>query len=182
MKKSLASLLEALLSASDLNVRSAGEMMLAILSDGSISTKQFHKNPQSLIDPDHGLSRYIVQVVWRSLERHYTSVDEIVSALHEVLNRNPPMLEARLHRSTDDSNFVVIPEAKILNIQKPFPTSDGSWVASFDALVTAGPLREREIKVRTRSSVNPTACFIVQYLWVHISVAAYNIVPVSENC
>ncbi len=134
-----------------------------------------------MIGPDHGVSRYLAQVIWRALEDDYTSVDEVVSALYGILDRNPPTLESRSRGGARGGDRVVIPEAKILRIRQPAETGDGHWEAAFEAQVTTGPLREREIEVRVRSAVNPTACFIVPYFWVHASIAAYNLVPVSEG-
>ena len=181
MTQPVASLIETLSSSPGLGVRSAGETMLRALSAGSVSTETFREDPRSLIGPDHGVSRYLAQVIWRALEDDYTSIDDVITALYGVLDRNPPTLEARARGGARGGDRVVIPEAKILRIRQPVETGDGHWEAAFEAEVTTGPLREREIEVRVRSAVNPSACFIVPYFWVHASIAAYNLVPVSEG-
>ena len=134
-----------------------------------------------MVGPDHGVSRYLAQVIWRALEDDYTSLDDVVSALYGVLDRNPPTLEPRARGGAAREGHVVIPEAKILRIRKPAETREADWEAAFEAQVMTGPLREREIEVRVRSSVNRSACFILPYFWVHASIAAYNLVPVSDR-
>ena len=106
----------------------------------------------------------------------YESIDEVVTGLYGILDRNPPVLEAASPSQSEDSNRVVIPEARILRVGSLVRSDDG-WEASFQAQVTSGELRDREIEVHARSSVNPSACFIVPYLWVHARIAAYNLVP-----
>lgn len=180
MMKDVVNLIEMLVSSPGLDVRSAGKMMLDVLSAGSVSTEMFRGDPRCLTGPDHGVSRYLSQVIWRALEDDYSSFEDLLSALYGVVDRNPATLESRT-RGGAGRHRVVIPEAKILRIQQPVETSDGDWEAAFEAQVTAGPLRESEIEVRVRSSVNPRSCFIIPYFWVHASIAIYNIVPISDR-
>ena len=181
MTQSVASLIDTLVASPGLGVRSAGETMLRALSAGSVSIEAFREDPRSLIGLDHDVSRYLAQVIWRALEDDYTSLDDVVTALYGILDRNPPTLEPRTLGGAAEGDRVVIPEAKILRIRQPAETGDGDWEAAFEAQVTTGPMRESEIEVRVRSSVNPSACFIVPYFWVHASIAAYNLVPVSDR-
>ncbi len=176
MPSPVANLIETLSSTPGMGVEEAGLSMLEVLTGGSVSGVAFRKDPQVLMGPEHGVSRYLAQVVWRALAGDYESIDEVVTGLYGILDRNPPVLEATSRSLSKDSNRVVIPEARILRVGS-LVRSDDEWEASFQAQVTSGELRDREIEVHARSSVNPSACFIVPYFWVHARIAAYNLVP-----
>src|SRR5262249_21596475 len=92
--------------------------------------------------------------------------------------RNPPILEPKKKIAADR---VVLPEAKILDLQYPIRGEDGVWRSSVEALVTSGPLRDQEVRILIRSDQNRTACFLVPYLWIHSTIAAYNLAPASEG-
>src|SRR5262249_46122499 len=59
---------------------------------------------------------------------------------------------------------LVLPEIKILQVHS----------SSIEALVTTGPLRDCEVVIRTTSTILP-------YLWIHATLAAYNLAPVSDR-
>ncbi len=174
MSEPVASLIESVLARPAMSVQDAGREILGILSDGELSPDAFRDDPHRLMGPDHGVSRYLAQVIWRALAEDYETLDEVVAGLYGILDRNPPTLESRdPGHATDEGKFVV-PEARILSIEKPVRLDDG-WEAAFEAQVTSGPLHDTEIEVRVRSDVNPKACFITSYLWVHATVAMYNL-------
>ncbi len=177
MSSPVANLIETLSGSSDMAVEETGRTMLEVLSGGTVSPETFQENPHVLMAAEHGVSRYLAQVVWRALAGKYESVDEVVAGLYGVLDRNPPVLEAAFPGRGAADGGVVIPEARILRVGELIGLDAGGWEASFEAQVTSGPLRDREIKVCARSVVNPSACFIVPYFWIHARVAAYNIVP-----
>jgi len=54
-------------------------------------------------------------------------------------------------------------------------------VRSFEAWVTSGMLRNREITVRVSARTNPTAFRTLALFWVHAGVALYNLIPVSDG-
>ena len=177
MPQPLTSLIELLSSTPGMTVDEAGRTVLAALSGGNVSVDAFRDDPRVLMGSEHGVSRYLAQAVWRALTRDYESVDEVVEALYGVLDRNPPVLEPASPGRIASDDRVLIPEARILRVGSLVQSDGDGWEASFEAQVTSGPLRDTEIKVRARSSVNPAACFIVPYFWIHARVAAYNIVP-----
>ncbi len=181
MTSPVASLIEALSSTPDIAVEEAGRTMLETLSGGTVSVEGFREDPHVLMGSEHGVSRYLAQVVWRALGRNYESLDEVVAGLYGVLDRNPPVLEAASPERGATDDRVLIPEARILRVGPLVRLDNDGWAASFEAQVTSGPLRDREIEVQARSSVNPSACFIVPYLWIHARVAAYNLVPDEPN-
>jgi DNA replication ATP-dependent helicase Dna2 len=116
---------------------------------------------QGLLSGEPIPSRYIRQVADRACAEEYETVEDVLMALQALVDRDPPILEPKRRPSADR---VVLPEIRILQVR-----SD-----SFEAIVTTGPLRNREIEIRTTSS-------ILVYLWVHASVAVYNLVPVSDR-
>ena len=176
MPSPVAKLIETLASTPGMGVEEAGHMMLAALSGGTVSIETFREDPHVLMGSEHGVSRYLAQVVWRALGQDYESLDEVVSGLYGVLDRNPPVLEAASAPRAEGDKRVLIPEARILRVGPLVrPDTDG-WAVSFEAQVTSGPLRDQEIEVLAHSSVNPSACFIVPYFWIHARVAAYNLV------
>ena len=181
MTEPVSSLIERLVSVPGLSVPEAGEAMLLALSGGAVTPDAFEDDPRVLVGPQHGVSRYLAQVTWRALGGDYESVDEVIAGLYGVLDRNPPTLEAKSSHLEDPSGRILIPEAKVLRVRHPVETEAGKWEAVLEAQVTSGPMRDREIEVRTRSVVSPTACFIVPYFWVHATFAAYNLVQTSER-
>jgi DNA replication ATP-dependent helicase Dna2 len=181
MTQPVASLIESLVSAPGLGVREAGEKMLRVLSGGAVTPEAFRDDPRILVGPDHRASRYLAQVTWRALGDDYESVDEVIAGLYGVLDRNPPTIEAKSSHSEDLNGRVLIPEAKVLRIRHPVAAESGQWEAVLEAQVTSGPMRDHEIEIRTRSAVNPTACFIVPYFWVHATFAAYNLIQTSDR-
>ena len=91
MTSPIANLIEALASTPDMAVEEAGRTMLETLSGGTVSIETFRKDPHVLMGSEHGVSRYLAQVVWRALRQDYESLDEVVSGLYGVLDRNPPV-------------------------------------------------------------------------------------------
>ena len=74
-----------------------------------------------------------------------------------------------------------MPEAKVLDVRYPVTSEGEIWESSIEALVTSGPLRDQEIRIRIRSDQNRTACFLVRHLWIHSTIAAYNLVPAGDG-
>src|SRR5262249_51826538 len=74
---------------------------------------------------------------------------------------------------------LVLAEARVLELEYPKKAEGDVWESSIEALVTTGPLRDHEIRIRIRSDKNRTACFLVPHLWIHASIAAYNLLPVD---
>ena len=177
MTSPVANLIETLSSTPGLEVKEAGATMLAALSGGTVSIEAFREDPRVLMSSEHGVSRYLAQVVWRALGGDYESLDEIVAGLYGVLDRNPPVIEAASPEKGAGDPRVVIPEARILRVGPLVRSDTDGWEASFEAQVTSGQLRNQEIAIHAHASVNPSACFIVPYFWIHARVAAYNLVP-----
>lgn len=171
----VAGLIDVLSSSVGISVESAGRRMLETLSGGDLTPEEFLERPRELIRPGEGVPRYVAQVVWRALSGGYRTVDELVAGLRGVLDRNPPVLEPAPGASGPAG--IVVPDGRILSVQ---PRSrEGEAV--FEVWVTAGDLRYEEITVRVSQSLNPTAYHAVSLLWIHASVALYNLVPVSEG-
>ncbi len=177
MTSPVANLIETLSSTPGLEVKEAGSTMLAALSGGTVSIEAFQEDPRVLMRSEHGVSRYLAQVVWRAIGGGYESLDEIVAGLYGVLDRNPPVIEAASPEKGAGDPRVVIPEARILRVGPLVRSDTDGWEASFEAQVTSGQLRNQEIAIHAHASVNPSACFIVPYFWIHARVAAYNLVP-----
>ena len=114
-----------------------------------------------LISDDHLHSRYIAQVAERALNDEYESVEELIAMLQGLVDRDPPIVEPK-RQSTADR--VVLPEIKVLQVHS----------SSIEALVTTGPLQDFDIEIQTTSSILP-------YLRIHATLAAYNLVPVSDR-
>src|SRR5262249_49410315 len=91
---------------------------------------------QHLLTGDELHSRYIAQVAERALNDEYETVDEIVTTLQALIDRDPPIVEPKRQVST---NRVVLPEIKVLQVSS----------SSIQALVTSGPLRDSEIEIQT---------------------------------
>src|SRR5262249_37261949 len=43
------------------------------------------------------------------------------------------------------------------------------------------PLRDREVRISIGSDRNRSACFLVPYLWIHSTIAAYNLAPIYDE-
>ena len=74
-----------------------------------------------------------------------------------------------------------MPEAKVLDLRYPSKGENDIWQSSIEALVTSGPLRDREIQIFIRSDRNRAACFLVPFLWIHSTIAAYNLAPAGSD-
>ena len=155
--------------------------MLHTLSSGEVTAARFREDPRILMGSDYGVSRYLSQVAWRALTGDYETLDEVVAGIYGVLDRTPPIIEARSPVSSQDGERLVIPEARVIRISRPEPADDGRWEMNFEAQVTSGDLRDHEIRVRVLESVNPTASRIVPYFWVHATIALYNLHPAEGN-
>jgi hypothetical protein len=175
----VASLIEKLLATPCSSVEEAGRTLLDCLSSGSVSPETFLENPSLLVSAEGGATRYLAQVTWRALKSDYESVDEVLTGLHGVLDRDPPVLRSRTRRS-GPQGLHVIPEVRILRVPRP-EARDGSWDLRFEAQVTSGELENREIHVQVSSAVNATAARIVPYFWVHASVSLYNLKRVDTT-
>jgi DNA replication ATP-dependent helicase Dna2 len=160
------------------SVADAGEQLLEALSGGQLGRNEFLNDPLGLIGPPYFASRYLAQVTLRALKGEYEALDEVQASLGALVERNPPILEPKRESS---AGRVVLPEAKVLDLRYPVKREDEIWESSIEALVTSGPLRDQEIRIRLRSDQNRTACFLVPHLWIHSTISAYNLVPAAEG-
>jgi DNA replication ATP-dependent helicase Dna2 len=174
---SVNALIEKLLESPPASVADAGDQLLGQLSSRQLPREQFLNDPIALVGPPYFASRYLTQVTLRALQGEYETIDEVLASLTALIERNPPILEPRREAA---ASRVVLPEARVLELGHPAKREDGTWESSIDALVTSGPLRDREVRIRIRSSENRTACFLVQYLWIHSSFAAYNLAAAGD--
>ena len=175
---SVSALIENLLESPPSGVPETGEQLVRFVSDGRLSPEQFVEDPLALVGPPYFVSRYLAQVILRALKNEYEGLDEVMTSLTALLERNAPILE-RKRGST--SERIVIPEARVVNLRHPAQGERGVWESSIDALVTSGPLRNREIRIHCRSDENQMACFLVPYLWIHSAISAYNLLPADEG-
>jgi DNA replication ATP-dependent helicase Dna2 len=175
---SVKALIEKLLEFSPATVVDAGGQLLHELSSSQLNRDEFLSDPLRLIGPPYFASRYLAQVALRALQNDYETLDEVITSLNALVERNPPILEPK--REVAPSR-VVLPEAKVLELRYPRKGDGVVWEASIDALVTSGPLRDQEIHIRIRSDQNRTACFLVPHLWIHAAFAAYNLAPAGER-
>src|SRR5262249_20802989 len=120
----------------------------------------------------------LAQVVLRALRGEYDTGDEVSDSLRVLLERNPPTLEPSRESSAER---VVLAEAKVVDLRYPARKEDGHWEAGIVALVTAGPMRGREVEILLRSNECRTPCFLVPFLWLHSTIAAYNLVPAGDG-
>jgi DNA replication ATP-dependent helicase Dna2 len=148
-----------LISFADMN--SVGALIEKLLDLPACGVSEAGAQLRRIAANDQLQSRYISQVAERALNQGYETVEELFAALHGVVNRDPPILEPKRQPAADR---IVLPEMKVLQIAND----------SFEALVTTGSLRDREILVRTNSAILP-------YLWIHATLAAYNLVPLSAR-
>ena len=116
---------------------------------------------RQLATADDAHSRYLAQIADRAINDEYETVEEIFAAIQGLVDRDPPILEPKRPATADR---VVLPEIKILKVSG----------LTIDALVTTGPLKDREIQITSNAPIVP-------FFWVHAAVSAYNLVPVSEN-
>lgn len=174
---SVNALIEKLLESPPASVADAGDQLLDQLSSRQLSREQFLSDPLALVGPPYFASRYLTQVTLRALQGEYETSDEVLASLTALIERNPPILEPRREAA---ASRVVLPEARVLELRQPAKLDDGGWESFIDALVTSGPLRDREVRIRIRASENKTVCFLVQYLWIHSSFAAYNLAAAGD--
>src|SRR5262249_26889658 len=163
-----------LLESAPTTVGEAGDHLLRTLSTSRLPREEFLNDPLALVGPPYFASRYLAQVALHALRNEYETLDEVLASLNALIERNPPILEPKRETS---STRVVVPEAKVLELRYPKKGDHGFWESTIEALVTSGPLREREIQIRIRSNENRTACFLIPHLWIHAAIAAYNLVP-----
>src|SRR5215467_13859194 len=173
---SVNALIEKLLESPPASVAEAGDQILDQLSSRQLQRERFLSDPLTLVGPPYFASRYLAQVALRAFRQEYETTDEVLASLSALLERNPPILERKKDAANDR---VVLPEARVLELRCPRKDDHGDWESSIEALVTSGPLRDREVRIRIRSGQNRTACFLIPHLWIHSSFAAYNLVPVS---
>ena len=174
---SVNALIENLLESAPATVTGAGAHLLHVLSGTQLQRDEFLNDPLALIGPPYFASRYLAQVALRALRNEYETLDEVLASLNALLERNPPILEPK----RDAASRVVLPEARVLELRYPKKTEGDIWESSIEALVTSGPLRDQEIRIRIRSDQNRTACFLVPHVWIHASIAAYNLMPVDDR-
>jgi DNA replication ATP-dependent helicase Dna2 len=175
---SVNALIEKLLDSPSPTAPEAGERLLEVLSAGQLHRDQFVSDPLALVGPPYFASRYLAQVALRALQNEYESPEEVIASLNALLERNPPILEPKREAA---ANRVVLPEAKVLELRYPKKGENDQWEASIEALVTSGPMRDREIHIRIRSDQNRTACFLVPHLWIHAAIAVYNLAPSGDR-
>jgi DNA replication ATP-dependent helicase Dna2 len=175
---SVNALIDKLLDSPPAGVTEAGDCLLAALSGNQLLRDEFLNDPLILIGPPYFASRYLAQVALRALRSEYETLDEVLASLHALIERNPPILEPKRDVA---AGRVLLPEAKVLDLHYPAKREGGVWESSIDALVTSGPMRDREMHIRIRSDQNRTACFLVPHLWIHASIAAYNLVPAGND-
>src|SRR5262245_1894966 len=170
-------LLEKLTNSSTVTVSEAGALLLDQLSGQQLSPAAFAEDPLALVGPPFFVPRYLAQVVLRALNADYETMDEVVDSLRILLDRNPPILEPSREASAER---VVLAEAKVVDLRYPVRKENGNWEAGIVALVTSGPMRGREVDISLRSDENRTSCFLVPFLWIHSTIAAYNLVPAGD--
>jgi DNA replication ATP-dependent helicase Dna2 len=175
---SVNALIEKFLESPPVTVADAGDHLLQALSGRQLPRDEFLNDPLSLVGPPYFASRYLAQVALRALQNEYDTPEEVLASLHGLIERNPPILEPRREAA---ASRVVLPEAKVLELRYPKKDEGGVWESSIEALVTSGPLRDQEVHIRIRSDRNPTACFLVPHLWIHSSIAAYNLVAAGDR-
>src|SRR6267143_4589675 len=171
-------LIDKLLESPAVSVTEAGEQLLAALSAGRLGRDAFLNDPLALVGPPYFASRYLAQVTLRTVKGEYETLEEVVASLSALIEHNPPILEPKRQATADR---VVLPEAKVLDLRYPVKVDGGVWESSIDALVTSGPFRDSEVRIRIRSDQNRTACFLVPHLWIHSAIAAYNLAPAGDR-
>ena len=172
------SLLDKLSDDRTLAVPAAGALLLDELSEGRLDTATFLADPLTLLGPPYSVTRYLAQVALRALQNDYESLDDVISGLQATLDRNPPTLEPARPASADR---VVIAEARVVDLRYPVKKEDTRWESGIVAFVTSGPLRGREIDIHLRSDVSRATCLLVPSLWIHATIAIYNIEPAGDG-
>ncbi len=175
---SVSALAERILERAPASVAEAGDYLLETLSGGRLERGKFLEDPLALIGPPYFVSRYLAQVTVRALKGEYETLDEMMAGLGALRERNPPIIERK--REISDGR-VVLPEAKVVDLRYPVKGENGIWQSSIEALVTSGPLRDREVRISIRSDRNRTSCFLVPNLWIHSTIAAYNLAPIHDG-
>ena len=171
---SVHALIDSLLESPPATVGEAGDHLLRVLSDSQLQRDDFLNDPLILIGPPYFASRYLAQVALRALQDEYETLEEVLASLNALVERNPPILEPKREIL---ATRIVLPEAKVVELRYPQKGDDNVWESYIEALVTSGPLRDREIQIRIRSDQNRTLCFLIPHLWIHAAIAAYNLVP-----
>jgi DNA replication ATP-dependent helicase Dna2 len=171
-------LLDKLLDGRTTAVPDAGALLLNQLSQSRLDAASFLKDPLVLLCPPYSAPRYLAQVTLRALQGDYDSVDDVVTGLQALLERNPPTLEPGRPQS---AARVLIPEARVVDLRHPARKEDGRWESGIVALVTSGPLRGREIDIHLRSDLSHAACLLVTSLWIHATIAIYNVEPAGDG-
>src|SRR6185503_16399913 len=167
---SVNALIEKLLESPAATAVEAGDHLLQALSAGQLPRDEFLNDPLGLIGPPYFASRYLAQVALRALQNEYETLDEVLASLNALVERNPPILEPKREAT---ATRIVLPEAKVVELRYPQKCDDNVWESSIEALVTSGPLRDREIQIRIRSDQNRTLCFLIPHLWIHAAISAY---------
>src|SRR5262245_15251476 len=137
---------------------SVGALIDKLLESSASDVGEAGAQLRLLATHDQLESRYISQVAERALNEEHETIEEVFAALQGLIDRDPPILEPKRQATADR---LVLPEIKILQVHS----------SSIEALVTTGPLRDCEVVIRTTSTILP-------YLWIHATLAAYNLAPV----
>src|SRR6185436_20704811 len=105
---SVNALIEKLLESPPATAVEAGEHLLQALSASQLQRDEFLNDPLSLIGPPYFASRYLAQVALRALRNEYETLDEVITSLNALVERNPPILEPKREVA---ASRVVLPEA-----------------------------------------------------------------------
>jgi len=159
-------------------VPEAGALLLQQLTAGRLDAATFLDDPKALTRLPHSVSRYLAQITLRALQSDFESLDELVDGLQALLDRNPPTLEPARPASPDR---IVIPDARVVDLRYPTQSEEGHWHSGIVAMVASGPLRGTEIDIELRSDKSPEACRLVPMLWIHSTIAVYNIEPAGSG-
>src|SRR5581483_7486462 len=124
---SVRALVEKLSDSAPASVAEAGDYLLDVLSGQQLTRTDFLTDPLILIGPPYFASRYLAQVALRALKNEYENVDEVLVSLMALGDRNPPILEPKRGIAVDR---VVLPEAKVLELNYPAQRVDGIWESS----------------------------------------------------
>src|SRR5262245_1050018 len=92
---SVSALIDRLRDCSPATVTEAGDHLLQALSGTALQPDQFVKDPLVLIGPPYFASRYLTQVALRALQNDYETLDEVLTSLNALVERNPPILEPK---------------------------------------------------------------------------------------
>jgi DNA replication ATP-dependent helicase Dna2 len=138
-----------------------GSLIERLLDSPASTVSDIGAQLQTLLNNDAISSRYVAQVAERALHEEYETLEEIIGTLQGLIDRDPPIVEPKRQASGDR---IVLAEMKVLQWDS----------ASIQALVTSGPLRDQEVEIQTKSPILP-------YLWIHATMAAYNLVPTEDG-